>query len=180
MRAMSAANRGYLIRCAHLDSEDKAHGNAKQFRWMQGEFTGRSASGVEHADRADSPIEPPARLRRVRLGPRQQPRGNTTSRAGRRPAHHLRHADRVVKKLRIPRGDAARHPRAVKATTEGQPGRFADLHPPTRWARRVASRRCARSPRSSTSLRARSRPTRPVHLRCLDRPQAGPRPRQRR
>jgi alkanesulfonate monooxygenase SsuD/methylene tetrahydromethanopterin reductase-like flavin-dependent oxidoreductase (luciferase family) len=33
-------NRGYLIQVHISDNEDKARENAKQFRWMQGEFTG--------------------------------------------------------------------------------------------------------------------------------------------
>jgi alkanesulfonate monooxygenase SsuD/methylene tetrahydromethanopterin reductase-like flavin-dependent oxidoreductase (luciferase family) len=33
-------NRGYLIRCHVSDNEEKAKKNARQFMWMQGEFTG--------------------------------------------------------------------------------------------------------------------------------------------
>ncbi len=33
-------NRGYLIRCHVSDNEEKAKRNARQFMWMQGEFTG--------------------------------------------------------------------------------------------------------------------------------------------
>ncbi len=33
-------NRGYLIRCHVSDNEEKALRNARQFMWMQGEFTG--------------------------------------------------------------------------------------------------------------------------------------------
>ncbi|HEX2172313.1 MAG TPA: LLM class flavin-dependent oxidoreductase, partial [Dehalococcoidia bacterium] len=33
-------NRGYLIRCHVAETEEKALQNARQFMWMQGEFTG--------------------------------------------------------------------------------------------------------------------------------------------
>jgi len=64
-------NRGYLIQVHVSDNEEKAIENAKQFRWMQGEFTGlahpvwSNAVGLRLAVR-------PSRFRRVRRRPRHQ------------------------------------------------------------------------------------------------------------
>ena len=85
-------NRGYLIQVHISDNEEKAIENARQFRWMQGEFTGLAHPVWSTPSGYGSPTDAP-RLRRVRLGPRQEPaRRDQLRAADGRPAHHRRHA----------------------------------------------------------------------------------------
>jgi len=69
-------NRGYLIRCHVADTEEKALRNAREFMWMQGEFTGlahpvwSSPSGYFSPQHRRTFVE-------VAVGRRQNPRAAT-------------------------------------------------------------------------------------------------------
>ena len=87
-------NRGYLIRVHVQDTEEKAVQNARQFMWMQGEFT-----GLAHPVWANPSgyFSPSGRRGFVEfaVGRAVNPRGNADLRAA-APGHddHRRHARR--------------------------------------------------------------------------------------
>ena len=70
-------NRGYLQQCHVAETEEKAIENARQFRWMQGEFT-----GLAHPSWASPAGYSSPRNRRAfvefSVGRRENPRGLTT------------------------------------------------------------------------------------------------------
>ena len=66
-------NRGYLKQVHVAETEEKAIENARQFMWMQGEFTGLAHPVWSTPSGYFSPGQPP-RLRRVRGRPRRRTR----------------------------------------------------------------------------------------------------------
>ena len=70
-------NRGYLIQVHISDNEDKARENAKQFRWMQGEFTGLAHPVWSTPSGYGSPSNRRAFVE-FAAGRAVNPRGNTT------------------------------------------------------------------------------------------------------
>ncbi len=110
-------NRGYLQRCHVAETEEKALANARQFMWMQGEFTGLAHPVWSSPSGYFSPVEPPG-LRRVRGGPPRQPPRRRVRGPAPRPADHRGHAqDRDPEAAPAPRGDAAVHRRASGRAT---------------------------------------------------------------
>ena len=107
-------HRGYLIRVHVQDTEEHALANARQYMWMQGEFTGlghavwsaptgySSPTNREGAvKRANSPIASTRRAHAVRGPVAEPPDRGRHPRPGRRATAHAH------------RGDKARHPGAV-------------------------------------------------------------------
>lgn len=70
-------NRGYLIQVHVSDSEEKAVENARQFRWMQGEFTGLAHPVWSTPSGYGSPSNRRAFVE-FAAGRRDNPRGQTT------------------------------------------------------------------------------------------------------
>ena len=70
-------NRGYLIQVHVSDSEEKAVENARQFRWMQGEFTGLAHPSWASPAGYSSPNNRRAFVE-FSIGRRVNPRGETT------------------------------------------------------------------------------------------------------
>jgi len=70
-------NRGYLIQVHISDSEEKAEKNAREFRWMQGEFTGLAHPVWSTPSGYSSPSNRRAFVE-FSAGLRQNPRGQTT------------------------------------------------------------------------------------------------------
>ena len=122
-------NRGYLIQVHISDNEEKAIENAKQFRWMQGEFTGLAHPVWSTPSGYGSPTNRRAFVE-FAAGRAINPRGNTSfEQQMSRPAHHRRHAQDGRRQAEAhPRADAARHPGAVGQRRPRQPGRLAHLH----------------------------------------------------
>ena len=94
-------NRGYLIQVHISDNEDKARENAKQFRWMQGEFTGLAHPVWSTPSGYGSPSNRRGFVE-FAAGRAINPRGNTTFE---QQVEDMRiiygTPDQVVKKLRI-------------------------------------------------------------------------------
>src|ERR1700761_7129232 len=94
-------NRGYLIQVHISDSEEKAVENAKQFRWMQGEFTGLAHPVWSTPSGYGSPTNRRAFVE-FAAGRAINPRGNTSFE---QQVEDLRiiygTPDTVVKKLKI-------------------------------------------------------------------------------
>ena len=126
-------NRGYLARIHVAETEEKAVQNAKQFMWMQGEFTGLAHPGVGQsvgvflAERA-------AKFRRVRGGPGQEPARQPHLRGAARRRHdHVRDARAGAAAHPPPAGrDAAGHPGGMGQRRQCLATGFHDLHPPAR------------------------------------------------
>jgi alkanesulfonate monooxygenase SsuD/methylene tetrahydromethanopterin reductase-like flavin-dependent oxidoreductase (luciferase family) len=70
-------NRGYLIQTHIADTEEKARENAKQFRWMQGEFTGLAHPVWSTPSGYSSPSNRRAFVE-FAAGLKSNPRGQTT------------------------------------------------------------------------------------------------------
>ena len=85
-------NRGYLLRVHVAETEEKAIQNAKQFMWMQGEFTGLAHPVWANPSGYFSPSRA-AQFRRIRGGPCKEPTRQPDIRgAARRQDDHRRHA----------------------------------------------------------------------------------------
>ena len=150
-------NRGYLQRCHVAETEEKALANARQFMWMQGEFTGLAHPGLVHPVRVLLAVEP-ARVRRVRRGPPGEPARREVRGSEPRPDDHRGHPVDGDPEAPAPaRGDAAVDPGLLGERRVRQPPGRDDVHPAV--TARKCCRRCARSARS-WSCGARSRRTR--------------------
>ncbi len=125
-------NRGYLQRIHVADTEEKALANARQFMWMQGEFTGLAHPVWSSPSGYFSPSLPQG-LRGVRGGPRVEPPGGQLRGPDPGPADHRGHAEDGAPEVPAPpRGDAAVHPGALgERRLREQRGRH-ELHPAAR------------------------------------------------
>ena len=150
-------NRGYLQRCHVAETEEKALANARQFMWMQGEFTGLAHPVWSTPSGYFSPSNRRAFVEYA-VGRRPNPRGREVRGADPRPDDHRGHAVDGDPEAPAPaRGDAAVDPGASGRAT-GSSATRTRWPASGSWARRCC-RRCARSARS-WSCGARSRRTR--------------------
>ena len=121
-------NFGYLIRVHVQDTEEKALENARQFMWMQGEFTGLAQPGLGESGRLFLAVGA-ARLRRVRRGAGEEPARQSDLRgAGRRYDDHRRDAGPGDRAAEVPGRRPVPASWASGATTGRSAGRPPALH----------------------------------------------------
>ena len=173
-RARSATRRArrtaaICSRSTSPDSEEKAEKNARQFLWMQGEFTGLAHPVWTNPSGYFSP-EFRRALCRVRGRPGGKPaRPADLRKAGRRWADHLRHAeDGDPEAAPRARRDPAQHLWACGAMTARQQRGRADLHPPARPGGHAGDARDRQGIRPQRPVRSR----RPGASALFDRHQA--------
>ena len=123
-----------LLKQIHVaETEEKAIENARQFMWMQGEFTGLAHPVWSTPAGLRQPGQPP-RLRRIRHRPVQEPAlppGGGEADGG--TDDHRRHAEAGDRQAAHPAGgDAAGHPVVLGQRRHRLARGRQDLHPPAR------------------------------------------------
>jgi alkanesulfonate monooxygenase SsuD/methylene tetrahydromethanopterin reductase-like flavin-dependent oxidoreductase (luciferase family) len=121
--------RGYLQRCHVAETEEKALANARQFMWMQGEFT-----GLAHPvwSTPSGYFSPSIRTQFVEyaVGRRSNPRGSSFEDQINSPDDRRGHAqDRDPEAPAAARRDAAVHPRLLGGRWIRLERGYADVHP---------------------------------------------------
>ena len=163
-------NRGYLIQVHVSDNEEKAIENARQFRWMQGEFTGLAHPVWSTPSGYGSPTNRRAFVE-FAAGRAINPRGNTSFEQQMADLRIIAGTPKTVvgQAEAHPGRDAAGHPGAVGQRREGEPGELAHLHPADRPGGLPGDPRDRQEPRPQEPVRIeRAGPSQ-----ILDRPEAG-------